>query len=184
MISNGNTGINKQLKDPHRFTPTSKKNTHCHIYLQRYDTEFYKKITSFSDEYNKKILSELVSRMKKFAEYKELTQYFYGEYSLPDKALIINKKMKLATLDDVYISLQLVLHILEWQQADFENIEDMKNLFIEKIQASWMKNGQVLWPTRCALSGEKFSPWAFEMIYILWNKESIARISQCLKELG
>jgi hypothetical protein len=43
-----------------------------------------------------------------------------------------------------------------------------------------MKNWQVLWPTRCALSWEKFSPWAFEMIFILWKEESIKRIEKYL----
>jgi hypothetical protein len=39
-----------------------------------------------------------------------------------------------------------------------------------------MKNWQVLWPVRCALSGEEFSPWALELIYILWIEESVRRI--------
>jgi hypothetical protein len=46
-----------------------------------------------------------------------------------------------------------------------------------------MKNGQVLWPVRCALSWEKFSPGGLEMIYILWNKKSIERIEKVLKNL-
>ena len=46
-----------------------------------------------------------------------------------------------------------------------------------------MKNGQVLWPARCALSWEQFSPWALEMIYILWTKKSIERIEKVLKNI-
>jgi hypothetical protein len=30
------------------------------------------------------------------------------------------------------------------------------------------------------LSGEKFSPGAFEMVYILWNKESIVRLKKVI----
>jgi hypothetical protein len=46
-----------------------------------------------------------------------------------------------------------------------------------------MKNGQVLWPVRVALSWEQFSPWALELIYILWNNKSIERIKKVLKNL-
>jgi glutamyl/glutaminyl-tRNA synthetase len=46
-----------------------------------------------------------------------------------------------------------------------------------------MKNGQVLWPVRVALSGEKFSPWALELIYILWKEKSIERLEKSLKVL-
>jgi hypothetical protein len=46
-----------------------------------------------------------------------------------------------------------------------------------------MKNGQVLWPVRCALSWEQFSPWALEMIYILWKEKSIERIEKVLNNI-
>jgi glutamyl/glutaminyl-tRNA synthetase len=45
-----------------------------------------------------------------------------------------------------------------------------------------MKNWQVLWPTRCVLTWEKFSPWAFEMIYILGREESTKRIEKYLNK--
>jgi hypothetical protein len=43
-----------------------------------------------------------------------------------------------------------------------------------------MKNWQVLWPIRVILSWEEFSPWAFELIYILWNEKSSERIKKVL----
>jgi glutamyl/glutaminyl-tRNA synthetase len=46
-----------------------------------------------------------------------------------------------------------------------------------------MKNGQVLWPVRVALSGEEFSPWALELIYLLKKEKSIQRIENILNFL-
>ena len=46
-----------------------------------------------------------------------------------------------------------------------------------------MKNGQVLWPLRVALTGEAFSPGAFEMILILGKEESLKRIGATLEQL-
>jgi glutamyl/glutaminyl-tRNA synthetase len=67
-------------------------------------------------------------------------------------------------------------------EKDFESIIDIRNIFIEKIKENNMKNWQVLWPIRVLLSWEAHSPWAFEMIYILWIKESINRINKYKKD--
>ncbi len=147
-------------------------------YLEEYDKEFLEKISNFSDEYNKKILSELSTKIKKFDELKEITTYFYWEAKLPTDDLILNPKMKLENSEDVKKALDITLNILKEER--FETIEDLKNIFIMKIKEAEMKNWQVLWPTRCVLSWEKFSPWAFEMIYILWKEESIKRIENYL----
>jgi len=149
-------------------------------YLLEYDKEFLETISQFDDDYNMKILSELNTRIKKFDELKELTTYFYGEVKSPEDDLILNPKMKLETSDDVYKALNITLDILKNKDWEFENTDEMKPIFIEKIKEAEMKNWQVLWPTRCALSWEKFSPWAFEMIYILGREESIKRIEKYL----
>lgn len=153
-------------------------------YLSRYDSEFWELIKTFSEEFNIKILSELKWRIKKFDEYKEVTTCFYNESKTPELELIINPKMKLETLDDVLKSLEVTKDILENSDIDTENPDNIKEIFIEKIKESGMKNGQVLWPTRCALSWEKFSPWAFEMIHILWKEESLKRLHATLVELN
>ena len=147
-------------------------------YLEEYDKEFLEKISNFSDEYNKKILKELSTKIKHFDEFKELTTYFYWENKLPNDELILNPKMKLENREDVEKALNITLDILK--NESFETVDDLKNIFIEKIKEAGMKNWQVLWPTRCALTWEKFSPGAFEMIYILWKEESIKRIEKYL----
>jgi glutamyl/glutaminyl-tRNA synthetase len=88
--------------------------------------------------------------------------------------------MKIDSLDSIKKALKLTLVILKNKWSNFESIDEIKEVFIEKIKEAEMKNGQVLWPVRCALSWEQFSPWALEMIYILWNKKSIERIEKVL----
>jgi len=149
-------------------------------YLEIYDKDFLDKISTYSDEYNIKILSELNTRIKKFDEFKELTNYFYWDYSFPSYELILNSKMKLESSEDVLNSLNITLNILKNKDWEFESVDEMKPIFIKKIKEAWMKNGQILWPARCVLSWEKFSPWAFEMIYILGKEESINRIEKYL----
>ncbi len=149
-------------------------------YLNNYDKEFYNLLLSFSENYNKKIFDELKTRIKNFSEYKKYTTFFYNNSVIPNNELMINEKMKILDINMVKKSLNLSLEILKSKKDDFETMEEIKNIFVEKIQKADMKNGQVLWPVRCALSGEQFSPWALELIYILWITKSISRIEKVL----
>lgn len=152
-------------------------------YLEKYDKEFLEKISAFSEDYNKKIFFELKTRIRYFAEYKDFVGFFYDEAKILPEEIFINKKMKIEDLETVKKALEISLEILENKEGDFENIDEIKNIFVEKIQENNMKNGQVLWPVRCALSGEEFSPGALELIYILGNAESQKRIKNVLVNL-
>lgn len=152
-------------------------------YLKKYDNQFYNHILEFDIDYNKKIFNELKSRIKNFSEFKEYTTFFYNESNIPSNDLMINEKMKIDSISTVKNALKLWLDILKDKKSDFESIDDIKNIFVEKIKEADMKNGQVLWPIRCALSWEQFSPWALELIYILWIEESINRISKVLNKI-
>jgi len=153
------------------------------IYLSNYEKEFYNIISVFPDEYNKKIFDELKTRIKHFSEYKDFTSFFYNESNIPSIELMINEKMKITDIDTVKKALILSLEILKTKKEDFNTIDEVKQIFVEKILEAEMKNGQVLWPVRCALSGEQFSPWALELIYILWINKSVLRINNVLNSL-
>jgi glutamyl-tRNA synthetase len=151
------------------------------VYLSKYDTKFYEKIISFPEDYNKKIFNELKTRIKHFSEYKNFTNFFYEDSKIPEKDIILNEKMNITDLNIVKKALNISLDILKTKWNDFESIEQIKDIFTEKIKEVWMKNGQVLWPVRCVLSWEQFSPWALELIFILWTDKSISRIEKVLK---
>jgi nondiscriminating glutamyl-tRNA synthetase len=152
-------------------------------YLKKYQKDFFSNIQSFPKEYNLKVLSELKTRLKTFSEYPELTHFFYGDIREWDTNLFLNEKMKINTIQDVKTALELTLDILSDMSLFLETPEDIKQVFIEKIAAANMKNGQVLWPVRVALSMQQFSPGALECIYILWREKSIERIQKILKDL-
>ena len=151
-------------------------------YLKKYNPEFYKKIEKFSDDFNKKILNELKTKIKKFDEYEEQTSYLYWEAKTPEKDLLINEKMKIKDIDTAKKALQIAIDITS-NNSDFNSIDEVKNIFIEKIKEAEMKNWQVLWPTRVALSWEQYSIWALELIYILGNKKSTERLTKILNIL-
>ena len=151
-------------------------------FLEKYDKEFLENLKKFDENYNKKIFKELKTRIRYFAEYKDFTSLFYNEPKLLWKGIFVNWKMKIESIEDVKKALNFSLEILN-SIGNFEDFENIKNIFIEKIKESGLKNWQVLWPLRCALSGEEFSPWALELIYILWKEESEKRIQKNLTNL-
>ena len=151
-------------------------------FLEKYDKEFLENLKKFDENYNKKIFKELKTRIRYFAEYKDFTSLFYNEPKLLWKDIFVNSKMKIESIEDVKKALNFSLEILN-SIGNFEDFENIKNIFIEKIKESGLKNWQVLWPLRCALSGEEFSPWALELIYILWKEESEKRIQKNLTNL-
>ncbi|RAL57454.1 glutamate--tRNA ligase [Candidatus Gracilibacteria bacterium GN02-872] len=151
-------------------------------FLEKYDKEFLETLKKFDENYNKKIFKELKTRIRYFAEYKDFTSLFYNEPKLLGKDIFVNGKMKIESIEDVKKALNFSLEILN-SIGNFEDFENIKNIFIEKIKESGLKNGQVLWPLRCALSGEEFSPGALELIYILGKEESEKRIQKNLTNL-
>ena len=150
-------------------------------YLQQYQSIVWEKIEPFGEKYNKKVFAELKTKIKKFDEFEAHTSFLYSDIQITDENLFFNEKMLVITKDDVKKALTIALEIVE-NNNDFESIEEVKQKFIEKIQHANMKNGQVLWPTRVALSAEAFSPGALELIFILGNKKSSERISKILKQ--
>lgn len=152
-------------------------------YLIEFEKDFFDNIFSkFNEKYNKKIIQELQTRIIKFDEFIWLTTFFYNDFEINDKIknLLLNPKMKIENIDIIKKWLYLALEILSAKKNEFWNIQEIKDIFVEKISQAQMKNWQVLWPVRVALSWKEFSPWALELISILWKKKSIEKIKKIL----
>jgi nondiscriminating glutamyl-tRNA synthetase len=135
-------------------------------YLQEYRPEFYvQHFSKASSETNLNIVRELKTRLKRFDEFPDLTKFLYGDAAVrPD--LLCNAKMKIETLEQAKTALQFALSVLE-KYSEISDFEAFKADFLASIAALGYKNGQILWPLRIALSGEEFSPGAFELAYLL-----------------
>ena len=104
--------------------------------------------------------------------------------AMPDYSLSLyeNKKMKTDT-EIAKKALQLVLPVLcdvsEWTNENL--FETLKQIAADNE----MKNGQILYPVRIALSGKETTPGgATELAYILGKEETLKRIKDALHKLG
>ena len=69
--------------------------------------------------------------------------------------------------------------IADWTE---DNLHDAVMAAIPELG---MKNGQVLWPLRIAISGLSSTPGgAFEIAYLLGREETLARLAKSMEALG
>lgn len=98
-----------------------------------------------------------------------------------DVALYENKKMK-TNPEIAAKALQLVLPVME-SISDWTN-ENLFNTLKETAVANEMKNGQILYPVRIALSGKETTPGgATELAHILGKDETLKRIKAAISKL-
>ena len=128
----------------------------------------------------KKIAALLQKRLETLNDIARLVDFFdtLPEYSTE---LYIHKKMK--TTEEIALSsLKASLPVLE-QLSDW-NETTIHDTLMSLVQELGIKNGQLLWPIRTALSGEPTSPGgAMELADILGKEESLSRIKIGIEKL-
>lgn len=128
----------------------------------------------------KKIAVLLQKRLETFNDIPHLVDFFD---TLPDynTELYIHKKMKTTeeiALDSLKSCLPVLENLSEWEETAIHDA--MMNL----VQEKGIKNGQLLWPIRTALSGEPTSPGgAIELADILGKEETLKRIQIGIQKL-
>ena len=127
-------------------------------------------------------LGELLqSRTEVFNQLPEMVG-FLKEMPEFGEELYTNKKQK-TNPEIARTALNFVKPVLEgiedWTE---ENIHDR---VMEAIPQTGMKNGQVLWPLRIAISGQMSTPGgAFEIAYLLGKEETLSRLTKSQTRLA
>lgn len=110
-------------------------------------------------------------RMTRLCDFKELGGFFF---ELPDyeTELLVWKNTPPQKIRE---NLEAVLKILEVASSEDEAEEKLISLAEERGR------GEVLWPTRAALSGKKASPGPFEIIRVIGVPESRKRLGKAVR---
>jgi glutamyl-tRNA synthetase len=131
-----------------------------------------------------KIAEILHTRVEVLNEIEGQVDFFY---ELPEYSMEMYTHKKMKTNSEVALSsLEIILPVLEEIAEEAWNIETLHEIVLNKVKELEMKNGQMLWPIRTALTGKQFTPGgAFEAADVLGKEESLVRIRkgiQLLKE--
>lgn len=136
--------------------------------------------TPKDDPYFLKTLEVVQTRMQTLGDAPEMLKVFLIEEPEFNLDLLLNEKMKVDK-ETARLALEKAAETLE-KTSDFTE-ENLKEVLIELVQRLGLKNGQVLWPLRVALTGEQYSPGAFEVAATLGKERSLKRIELYLKKL-
>lgn len=97
-----------------------------------------------------------------------------------DKNMILNEKMK---VDEETAQKALTESLKNLQEFNgFDTVEQLQEHLLAFVQEIGLKNGQVLWPIRVAITGEQYSPGAFEMLWALGKEESLNRLRKTIEK--
>ena len=124
-----------------------------------------------------KIIEVEKERLKHLNELPDLAEFFF---KLPDysKELLI---WQTAPVESMLKNLKMSLEIIQ----NIPDEEFSKDIFESKLQLLAKTNGMgdVFWPLRVAISGQKASPGPIEIIEVLGKDETIKRIEKAIKKL-
>lgn len=141
---------------------------------------YYEGVITNPDIDTYKISILLQKRCERLTDIPEQVDFFdkLPEYS---NELYIHKKMKTTQESSKTALIEIKSVLVSIDDWNFETIHDEMMKLVEKLG---LKNGQVLYPFRVAVSGKAFTPGgAIELAEILGKEETIKRIESGINQL-
>ncbi len=164
-----------------RQLPANELLAKCRPYLSAQIQDI--RYPEFNDEQIIKMLNLEKERSATLSQIGESVKFFF---ELPTYAKDL-LKWKEMTDEEIKKSLELSKKIISEIPEEEFNIENLKSALM--AEADKLKNlpraeprgkGELLWPLRVALSGQKNSPPPFDILEILGKKESLNRIEKAI----
>lgn len=114
----------------------------------------------------------------------QMLSYFYEEPSV-NMDLLANKKQKVEPkmVPKTLEALIEILSDLDDEPLDW-NEDHLKDVLMELVEKMNLKNSQILWPLRAALTGLPYSPGAYEVAAALGKEKTIERLQRALKAVS
>lgn len=129
------------------------------------------------EEFVKKVLTVEKDRLEKFTQAGEQNQFFFVSEV---KVGADDMRWKDSSDESTKENLQKAHNVLSEVEDNNWDLEKIEKVLLE---AAGDKRGDLLFPVRAALTGEKRSPSPFEVAWALGKGESLKRIEKAMKAL-
>lgn len=158
------------------------------MYLRKMELEeFYELVLPYINQavktksYDKKEIAKILqTRVSVLNEIPEMIDFF-DNYPVYSNELYINKKMKTneeISLNSLIAARTVLAELNEWNETSIH--DTLMNL----VQTMGIKNGQLLFPVRIAVSGKQMTPGgAIEIAEIIGKEEALRRIDSSIAQL-
>ncbi len=144
------------------------------------ETDWHKN-TAVADADFKRFLASVQLRMKTLVDAAPMLKPFMLSELDYDMNLFLNEKMKVDKAMTV-LALENSIPALETLD-DYSNEEAIKECLMKVIEKLGVKNGQLLWPLRVALTNEQYSPGTFELLHLMGKELSLKRLKGALDKI-
>jgi len=129
------------------------------------------------NEYIKEVVKLMQRRLKNFSQFIEYADYFFvDKIDIEPQAFdsVLNKE----GVPGILQALQEKLSALKcW------NEESIENAVREVASSLQIKGGQIIHPTRVALSGKKVGPGLFELMVVLSQDKTVKRLKEAIEKI-
>jgi len=129
-------------------------------------------------EYHLQVLALVQERLKTLAEVEELIEFFYAPPQYDAELLVAKKSDRLRSAKALDVAIAAVKELKKI------TLEETEIALRSAAQQADLKDGELLWTVRVALSGRDASPGAFELIEVFGQAETLKRLSLAKKKLG
>lgn len=129
------------------------------------------------NEYIKEVVKLMQGRIKNFSQFIDYADYFFvDKINIEPQAFdsVLNKE----DVPGILQSLQERLSALKcWDE------ESIENAVREVASSLQIKGGQIIHPTRVALSGKKVGPGLFELMLVLGQNKTVNRLQEAIEKI-
>lgn len=124
-------------------------------------------------------------RFQKLSQIPEGISVFFETISDYPNDLIMREKFGITAemLKSVLEKAKEKLSAMEWELGDSEKTQTLSNEMVTIVSELELKNGQVLWPLRVALSGLERSPNFATLMVFLGKEETLKRLDFALDKI-
>ena len=130
-------------------------------------------------DYIQKAIQTVKQRLKNLSEVKPFTRFYFKNPEYPSQLLV----WKDLPLNQIKNNLKIGEKALEELDSGRFTIKQLETELKKTIAENNIGTGDLLWPLRVALTGEKASPSPFEVAWVLGKKETIQRIKDAIAKL-
>lgn len=144
--------------------------------------KLYSKIDfgKFDNLFLQKIIKVVKERMVLLTDFDKLTPYFFADVDVAKDMIKFAKSEWQNTIH----GLEKAIESLEMiDEKDWGDMSKLNNYLSEIVTVNGLKNGDVFWPVRVALSGEMASSSPAELLWAFGCKESLRRLKNALEKI-
>lgn len=146
------------------------------------------KISTDDADLIKKVLSDsdFDGRFKKLSEIADGLSPIFGSLNEYPYSLLALEKFQITPeiLKQVFSKAKEVLNSIFWKKGEREKLQEISDKLAAIVTELGLKNGQVLWPIRVALSGMERSPNFATLAVYLGKDECLKRLDLALNKIG